>query len=303
MKKPTFSIIIPLYNVEKYLEQCLQSILVQTFKDFELICVDDASTDRTLEIVEKFAKQDETLAKLLVDYDQIIKNTTNLRQGACRNLGINIAQGEYLCSFDSDDWLESNLLEKVYKAFKDNDVDSVWYKIWQYNDSTKEIDELSTCLVKNQKELDEGVFELLPKEIFNYVVFPWNKAYRTDFIKKNNIFWLPNVSYDDVYFYAHFYTLSKKAYMISDRLYYHRIRNDSIIGTQNKQLLRDKEMYKTLIEVYKLILQNNDFKDYKESVLELGLRYKLQIQRESYTPFVEFDYKNFLSEVRELENV
>lgn len=293
MSNPVFSIILPMYNVEKYLDKCIQSILAQTFSDFELICIDDASTDNTLNIINTYAEKDSRI--------KIIENSQNKRQGACRNLGLEVAKGKYLCSFDSDDWLETNLLEKVYNAFENNNVDSVWFRIWQYLDSREELRELSICNNKAMPEPEEGLLNINEKNLFDYVLYPWNKAFRMDFVKKNKIIWLPNVSYDDVYFYAKFYMLSKEIYIIPERLYYYRRRNNSVIGAANNQLSRDNEMYTTLLETYKLILSNSEFEVYKDCIITAGKRYKKQIQRQAYTPFIEFEYKKFLNNIEQLE--
>ena len=98
---PKFSIIIPVYNVEKYLVECLESIVNQSFKDFEVICVNDGSTDNSLEILQKYAENDERFKVL---------NQENQGQGIARNNALNIANGEYILFVDPDDFIELNML-------------------------------------------------------------------------------------------------------------------------------------------------------------------------------------------------
>ena len=93
-----FSIILPVYNVEMYLGKCLKSILRQSFKDFELICINDASTDKSIDILETYAQKDNRI--------KIITQPQNRGLGAARNTGLEVATGKYLCCVDSDDWLD-----------------------------------------------------------------------------------------------------------------------------------------------------------------------------------------------------
>ena len=118
---------MPVYNVESYFEKSLNSVLAQTFEDFELILVNDVSTDNSLLIAEDFAKKD---SRILV-----ITQPKNMGCGKARNTGAELAQGKYLLCWDPDDWVEPNYLELVNQAFDNNDVDSVWVKLWKYYES------------------------------------------------------------------------------------------------------------------------------------------------------------------------
>ena len=106
---PKLSIIIPVYNVEKYLPKCLESILGQSFKDFEIICVNDGSTDNSLQVLQTYKKQDGRI---------VIVDKKNEGSGIARNLGLSTARGNYVYFVDSDDWLENYALEKmIHKAY------------------------------------------------------------------------------------------------------------------------------------------------------------------------------------------
>jgi glycosyltransferase involved in cell wall biosynthesis len=101
MQPPTISIIIPVYNAEKYLNKCLESVINQTLKDIEIICINDGSTDNSLDILQKYAKQDNRF---------IIINQDSSGAGVARNAGLDKAQGEYLAFLDSDDFFELDML-------------------------------------------------------------------------------------------------------------------------------------------------------------------------------------------------
>ena len=108
------SVIIPVYNVENYLRECLDSITSQTVKDIEIICIDDGSTDNSPKILKEYQKKDSRIK---------IITKENGGQASARNLGIKKAQGEYIAFIDSDDFIESEMLEKLYTKAKDNNLD------------------------------------------------------------------------------------------------------------------------------------------------------------------------------------
>ena len=111
------SVIIPIYNVEKYLAKCLDSVLNQTYKNLEILCIDDCSPDNSALILEKYSKQDNRI--------KIIKREKNGGLSAARNTGIDASTGEYLYFLDSDDWIELDYIEKMVEKIKETDVDIV----------------------------------------------------------------------------------------------------------------------------------------------------------------------------------
>lgn len=121
------SIIIPVYNAEKYLGKCLESLLSQTLQEMEIICVDDGSSDGSPEILKRFQERDGRVRILTQE---------NQYAGAARNNGMKEAQGEYLLFLDADDFFENTLLEKVYNQGKKMEADIVLFGAKQYNDKT-----------------------------------------------------------------------------------------------------------------------------------------------------------------------
>ena len=118
------SVIIPVFNVEDYLKQCLDSVVHQTLKDIEIICVNDSSTDKSLDILEEYAKTDWRIRVI---------TQPNAGAGAARNKGMDVATGKYLAFLDSDDFFELNMLEKAYEMAEDEQSDLVVYKSDQYH--------------------------------------------------------------------------------------------------------------------------------------------------------------------------
>ena len=119
------SVIVPVYNVEKYLRECLESLVNQTLKEIEIICINDGSDDSSLEVLNEYASKDSRFK---------IISQQNQGQGIARNKGIDIANGEYLQFVDPDDWVETNMLEKLYNFANKNNSNVVRFNYSNYND-------------------------------------------------------------------------------------------------------------------------------------------------------------------------
>ena len=213
---PKVSVIIPVYNVEKYLRECLDSVVNQTLKDIEIICVNDGSTDNSLKILEEYASQDSRIK---------IINQENQGAGAARNKGLEFAQGEYLSFLDSDDYFEPDMLKMMYDKSKLNDLDIVVVKSRQYDLLTNNFSNIETAF---------NVQFLPKKEIFNYsdatdYIFnifngwAWDKLFKKDFILLNKIKFQNLPKLNDMYFVYAALILAKKISIIDEVLITHRI--------------------------------------------------------------------------------
>ena len=119
------SIIVPVYNTAKYLDKCIQTLIKQTLEDIEIIFIDDGSEDGSAEILKNYAKNDKRIS---------ILNQNHKRQGAARNYGLSIAQGEYIGFVDADDWVELDMFEKLYYPAKETDSDIVMCSMNTFED-------------------------------------------------------------------------------------------------------------------------------------------------------------------------
>ena len=124
------SVIIPIYNEESHLQQCLDSVLAQTLQEIEVLCVDDGSTDRTPEMLQAYASKDTRVH---------VFRQQNQYAGAARNLGMKYARGRYLSFLDGDDYFEPDMLEKMYQAAESEKLDIVICKSLQYDEETGEV--------------------------------------------------------------------------------------------------------------------------------------------------------------------
>ena len=122
---PKISLIVPVFNVEKYVSKCLDSLVAQTLKDIEIICVDDCSTDNSLQIIEKYASKDSRIK---------ILHKENEGVSAARNDGIKMASGDYILFWDGDDFAEKETCEELLHTMEENNVDTVVYGYYRYKD-------------------------------------------------------------------------------------------------------------------------------------------------------------------------
>ena len=228
---PKISIIIPVYNVEPYLRRCLDSVVNQTLSDIEVICINDASTDSSLEILNEYAKKDSRIK--IVDFEEN-KNAAN-----ARNAGFKIANGEYLGFVDSDDYIDLDFYEKLYGIAKTKDADIVKgvLKIIQLN---------GHVIINNS---NETIRKNNTRMAFTY---DWCTAiYRASLVHDNNIrFPAECPKAEDCVFLNRCMIKSKKFIFIDDTCYYYCKRNGSL---NSKKL--SPEYIKSTLTAVRLILE------------------------------------------------
>lgn len=168
-----FSIIIPVYNVEKYLRECLDSILNQTYKNFEVICVNDCSTDSSYGILKSYSKIDQRV--------NIINQTMNTKQGGARNTGIEHSSGKYIVFIDGDDYIYPDTLENLYKLTnKYSYPDIIQFNYSEFDNLTHEIAK-ENRIVANEMELSK--YEILSMDFRNFSLAVWGKIVKRDLYK------------------------------------------------------------------------------------------------------------------------
>ena len=250
------SVIIPVYNVENYLNECLDSVTNQTLEDMEIICIDDGSTDNSPHILKEYSKKDKRIK---------IITKENGGQATARNLGIKEAQGEYIAFVDSDDFIEPTMFEKLYTKAKDNNLDIAMCKIATYDNQTEEIKD-------NVWYYMLGVFRDFEKDIFNHkdtkeftchiAVTPYNKIYKTTLLKENNILFPEGLIFEDEKFFYDTYLRAKRVSIVDEFLYYYRInRKGSTVDT-----IKDND-FSDIVPISKLIRETfketDNYEDYK----------------------------------------
>ena len=209
------SIVVPVYNVEKYLKRCLDSLVNQTLKDIEIICVNDGSKDNSLDILEEYAKKDGRI---------VILNQENAGLSAARNTGMNVVKGEYIGFVDSDDWVDLDFYEKLYFAAKNNDCDIAV------------ADFIREHPTKKKKRLNITKEEIFEKPEDKYLACKtyregcvWNKIYRTEFLKRIDLKFVVGMYYEDRDFTARSLFYSKKLITVPNTYYRYFVNPKSIV--------------------------------------------------------------------------
>lgn len=257
MIKPKISIIIPCYNVEKYLPKCLDSIVNQTYTNLEIICVIDGSPDNSLMICNKYAKEDSRIV--------VIKQENQGLSGA-RNTGIKASNGEYIMFVDSDDWIKINTCEKVVSRLNKYDYDLIiWSYIREFSNSQKEKmilgDKDLSFDEKGCQKLHRRVFGLYKDELSNpenadSLVTAWGKMYRTSLIKDIKFVDTKKIGTEDALFNCYAMKNVKSAYYFAECLYHYRKNNEISITSVYKENLFFQ--WNNLFDLIQKYIDDND---------------------------------------------
>ena len=229
------SIIVPIYNAEIFLHESISSLLNQTFKDIELICVNDGSTDNSLNILKEFALKDNRIR---------IINQKNAGCGFARNKGLNESNGDYCYFFDPDDFLVEDALEKLYLNAIRNDSDIVLFKL-AFKSDNKPVDYNNPHFNLDEyfDNVDFDNFAFNYKEIKQYIMnakafAPWFKLYKREFLNHYDDLYFPiNLPFDDVPFHIKTLLRAKKISFVPDFFYHYRIDNLNSINNNPKNCM------------------------------------------------------------------
>lgn len=206
------SVIIPVYNVEKYLTKCLESIVNQTFEDIEIICINDSSTDNSLKILNEFAQHDNRIKVI---------SQPNGGVFSARHAGMETANGDYLLFVDSDDWIDTTLIEKAYKKITETKTDVLIFGA--YTVKNNNVSNGMYSVNKISKKFKNKILTLddYKNNIFKFCPTAWSKLYRRNFIVENNIRFQEMKDSEDQLFYIHTMLKAKSIYILNENLYYY----------------------------------------------------------------------------------
>ena len=180
-----FSVIIPVYNVEKYIKKCLESVLNQTFNDYEIIVVDDETPDKSIEIVEEIAQSHPEKINIV--------HQKNKGLGGARNTGVSVATGEYIVFIDSDDYIENNMLSKINQTVNKTPCDIVMFNFYEVSESGEK---LSTQTIFKENKLCQTKEDKI--ELLLAPPCAWNKVFRREFYIASNVLFPEKTLYEDV---------------------------------------------------------------------------------------------------------
>lgn len=248
MSNIKLSIVIPVFNVEKYLEKCLDSVINQNIDGYEIIIVDDGSPDSSRNIIDAYKN----------NYPELIKAFTKENGGlaSARNFGVKQAQGKYIGFIDSDDYVEKNHFSKMLDLAIMDDADLVvtdFEYVWE-NDKNRKL----------YKKGIESVSDNLNKCMFLSPLFSWNKIYRKELFDKLNCVYPEGLWYEDIPVTLHFAANCKKISYLNELGFHYLQRESSIMGTKYSEKMND------LFIVYQILhdslVQDNLFETYKNEL-------------------------------------
>lgn len=243
------SVIVPVYNTQEYLRDCLSSLIGQTLEEIQIIVVDDGSTDASVEIIKSFAN----------DYpDKIVVLTKkNGGQATARNLGIQYATGEYIGFVDSDDYVHPNMYKEMYEVAKAHDCDLVECNYEYLKIKNKK-------LVPLKKHGRTRRFRDQVDMFMDPMVAPWNDLYKSSALKNSGVLFPEGYIYEDTSFYIKMIPFIKKSEFIDKPYVYHMYRETSTMNINKSKKVAD--IFAVLNDIVQFYKQNNFWNEYQAEV-------------------------------------
>lgn len=280
---PKISVVVPVYNVEKFLERCLNSIVNQTFKDIEIICVNDGSTDNSRKILDKYT-----------NYSNIkIIDQINAGLSEARNTGLLNAKGEYIAFIDSDDYIDQNFFEVLYNTAFEKNADIACAGIIRENNKKQiELVKYSETQCSNNTK-DKFLLAGSPK--YNFV---WNKLYKKEILIKNNIKFISGMIYEDLCFTPDILEKSNLLVVCPNTFYHYWKHPGTLIKGDSDKARADKivgnEYLKEKCRYYGINTNVKNQLLYKEDFLLLGIPFLRKIEYRATKKFYLFGFIPFL---------
>lgn len=233
-QKIKVSVLVPIYNVEKFLPECLESLTKQTLKDIEIICINDGSTDSSPKIIQQYAEKDSRI---------VIINKKNSGYGDSMNQGLAIAKGEYIGIVESDDFIEKNSFAALYDMAEKYNLEVVKGNYYEYvTQGRQDIRKSDMFLPKETNCIIDPYFS---RHIFYQQPSIWSAIYKRSFLKDNNIDFLPSpgASYQDAGFNFKVFAMARKVLFVNDAFLHYRQDNPNSSVKSNGKIYCVKEEY------------------------------------------------------------
>lgn len=234
------SVIIPVHNVEKYIDKCLGSIVSQTYKNLEIICIDDQSSDNSLKILTDFAQKDSRIKLIRQDHKGV---------SVARNNGLKIATGEYISFIDSDDWIEPKYFENLHNAITQTDSDIACSSVLR----EKKCKSLYRISYTEQKVFSTLEDKIKACDIPN-CCYVWNKLYKAELVKTRKF--KEGVIFEDVLYLPEVIKSAKQIVTVPTAIYHYRQNSGSIIRSKNTPE-KIREAYNSKKYIIEFFKENN----------------------------------------------
>ncbi len=260
---PKVSFIIPVYNVDKYLTKCVNSVRCQTESNIEIILVDDGSTDNSGKICDIFSKKDSRILTI---------HQKNQGVSVARNTGLDNATGEWVTFVDSDDWIDKQLCENTVSYAEKMSADIVMFSYWTVCDNKKKKSKLIDLFqgnITDEKELilKKTISQYYGGNVMNNGVSAgttWGKLIRRDIIENNNLRFKEGITRaQDTVFWLYGFNCCKKICLLDENLYYYRL-NDGNVTSGNKYLPECEKPFSMLLNEYQAFLSINGYDKYSD---------------------------------------
>jgi glycosyltransferase involved in cell wall biosynthesis len=247
------SIIVPVYNVEKYLHRCLDSLVAQTLDEIEIITIDDASPDQSFSILQQYKES-------YPDKIKVIRSKENLRQGGAKNLGIRSAKGQFIGFVDSDDWVHPTMFEKLLKKAESTGSDIVdcnYFEAWEVNDIKREV-------ISNYPEQIGNLNFKKKKELILHGGRMVTKIFKKSLFLNNDLFFPKHLFYEDNEIMPLLWMYSQKLAKVDEALYYYF--KGGISTTSRKNSYHHFDRLITSVNMKNHFKKRGFYKEYSEEI-------------------------------------
>lgn len=287
------SVIVPVYNAVLYLEKCLNSLLMQTYKDLEIICVNDGSTDNSLEILEKYRAEDSRIN---------IINIENSGVGAARNQGLQVFTGEYVSFIDADDWVNLTLYETFVNSTFENPVD-----IWVFNLGYNYVKN-SKILVKNSVKLEDWDNWKSPETILTFDdcnnpfysgMSACNKIYRGDFLRNNNLKFAEGIIFEDALFNLQTMLKAKSLKVNPEIFYWYNQANTASVTKSYGNKIFDSLI--VINEIESTINELGLADEYKYALFQYKYEFLMSLYKQAKLPYLKLFHKKIAQCLNEVD--
>lgn len=281
------SVIIPVYNVEKYLRKCIESVLAQNFSDYEILLIDDGSTDLSGQICDEYAEK-YAIVKAI--------HQKNMGQGGARNTGIENANGDYLLFVDSDDAVKENMLGFLYDTAVSNNSDIVSFGMYYVYEDGR--------IMATRAPISNGIKDIYHKEISHYFStdsYVWNKFFKTGLFFKSGVRYPEHMWYEDLSVNQKIALFAEKVTLTDKMFYKYLQRENSTMHIKNTD--RNSDMLTVVSDILDFYKKNNAFNEYYDelcfmTVMHMMVLCSLRVASDNahhplLKKFYNFTYENF----------
>ena len=279
IKPPCVSIIIPVYNSQETLKQCIDSLLTQTFNDIEIVCVNDGSTDKSQKIIEEYMRKDPRVKLITQPHSGI---------ALARNKGRYLTRGEYIIFMNSNDYAKTDMLDNLYQNAKEHESDIVLFSYTSFNPQTMEFFDEEFPLKEFSDDYDNRSFS--PQETYDFMFrikpYTYNKMFKRDFLEKNNITFIKGLNYEFYLYFIQAYTLAKNISIFRKPFVIHRENNKKGFKKDYKKM----DLFKIMKLEKDFLLKRKLYKELKYQFEKSKKNILIDWYKTINSPFVKILY-------------